>query len=46
MNEEMNLAETLKQEIEKRVLTEMLLLVKESKSVEEIETKIKALLNK
>ena len=42
----MNLAEALKQEVERRVLTEMLLLIKESDNIEEVETKVKTLLNK
>lgn len=46
MNEEMNLGEILEKEIEKRVLTEILLLIKESNNMEELETKVKALLNK
>lgn len=44
--EEMNASEILAKEVEKRVLTEMLLLIKESKDLEELEQKIKALLNK
>ncbi|MDD7182667.1 hypothetical protein [Peptostreptococcus porci] len=46
MNEEMNLGEILEKEIKKRVLTEILLLIKESNNIEELEAKVKALLNK
>ncbi len=46
MEEEMNSSEILAKEVEKRVLTEMLLLLKESNNIEELEDKIKTLLNK
>lgn len=44
--EDMNGSEIIVKEVEKRVLTETLLLIKESESLEELEEKIKTLLNK
>ncbi len=46
MNEDMNQAEVLKEETEEKMIYKVLLMIKESESLEELELKLKALLNK
>ena len=47
MDEEMgNVSELLKEEAEQKMIYKFLLMIKESKSLEELEEKTKALLNK
>ena len=46
MDEEMNLSELLVKEAKENELRKILLMIKESNSLEELEEKIKALLNK
>ena len=46
MNEEMNQAEIAREETEQKMLYKILLMVKESKDLNELEEKVKALLNK
>lgn len=46
MDEEMNLAEITKEETEQKMIYKFLLMIKESKSLEDLEEKTKALLNK
>ncbi len=46
MEEEMNTSELLREETEQKMIYKFLLMIKESKSLEEIESKAKALLIK
>lgn len=46
MNEEMNQAEIARDETEQKMLYKFLLMIKDSTSLEDLETKTKALLNK
>ena len=46
MNEEMNQAEVAREETEAKMIYKFLLLIKESKDLEELEQKTRALLNK
>lgn len=46
MDEDMNQAEVSREETEQKMIYKFLLMVKESKSLEELEEKTKALLNK
>lgn len=44
--DDMNQAEVAREETEQKMLYKFLLMIKESKDLEELETKVKALLNK
>lgn len=46
MDENMNQSETVRDETEQKMIYKILLMIKESKSLEELEEKVKALLNK
>ncbi len=46
MTEDMNQAEVSREETEQKMIYKFLLMIKESDSLEELEEKIKALLNK
>lgn len=46
MNEEMNQAEVARDETEQKMIYKFLLMIKESKDLEDLEEKTKALLNK
>lgn len=46
MQEEMNQAEVAREETEQKMIYKFLLMIKESKSLDELEEKTKALLNK
>lgn len=46
MNEEMNQAEVARDETEEKMIYKFLLMIKESKDLEELEAKTKALLNR
>ncbi|MCM1508999.1 MAG: hypothetical protein NC177_17965 [Ruminococcus flavefaciens] len=46
MDEEMNQAEIAREETEEKMIYKFLLMIKESKSIEELEEKVKALLSK
>ena len=46
MDENMNQSETVRDETEQKMIYKILLMIKESKNLEELEEKVKALLNK